>query len=306
MVNMFKKKENVKELGKKEGERQKNINQPKFKIVVYKTLGRDVYQEINSFYATQQKDSSGSMFLVNDDQKFKESMTVSKHPDIIKLKDRLDIKKLSLEEQRKAITDKIEEQEKRIRSVKDGKINDEKVNIVEEQKRLRQLKVLKYIINHGDMGSYDSIDGQGFRQRFYLYDEGALTPLFWDRKTNSLFVAIDTAIKFYKADQDLINADYVDENKDKWAGFGKGLMVVLFVVLIIATGYLFIKNNDRASELDARAETIALAIQDSNFGQCIGSIATTNEKLLEIIDEYRVESGENTTNALNTKDTDLR
>jgi len=303
----FGKKKKLDEVAKQEGERQKNINEPKFKIIVHKTLGRDVYQEIDSFYATQKKDSSGSMFLVNEDHNFKESLAISKNEAVQKLKDRLNIKKLTIEEQRQALDDKIEEQEKRIRSIESGLIRtpdgEQKVNTIEENKLLKQLKVLKYVINHTDEGSYDSIDGQGFRQRFYLYDEGALIPIFWDRKTASLYVAVDTAIKFYKADQDLINADYADENRDKWAKIGKGLMVVLFVVLFLANMYIFIKNNDRSTELDMRAELMAKAIQDSNFGQCVGTIASTNLELRRIIDDYRAQNNENDINIVNT---DLR
>lgn len=312
-----KKKKDIEVIGKQEGERQKNINEPKFKIIIYKTLGRDVYQEIDKFYATQKKDSSGSMFLVNEDHNFKESLAISKNEEVEKLKERLNIKKLSIEDQRKALDTKIIEQEKRIRSIDGGIIKhtipkdekreeqtiEEKVNSIEENKRLKQLKVLKHVINHTDEGSYDSIDGDGFRQRFYLYDEGALIPMFWDRKTASLYVAVDIAIKFYKADQDLINADFSDENRDKWSKIGRGLMVVLFVVLFIGNIYWAMQIMERSNELDDRSTAMALAIEESNFGQCIGQISTTNSALLDIIDEYRAKnnaSGENNINSVNT------
>lgn len=304
-----KKNKNIEVIGKQEGERQKNINEPKFKIIVYKTLGRDVYQQIDDFYATQKKDNSGSMFLVNDEHNFKESLAISKNEEVQKLKERLDIKKLSIEQQREALNEKILEQEKRIRNIEHGviKIGDkeEKVNSIEENKLLKQLKVLKYVINHTEDGSYDSIDGQGFRQRYYLYDEGALIPMFWDRKTASLYVAVDTAIKFYKADQDLINADYADENRDKWAKIGRGLMVVLFVILFVGNIYWSMQIMDRSTELDARSTTMALAIEDSNFGQCIGAISTTNEDLRAIIDEYRAENNASIENNINVVNTDL-
>lgn len=314
-----KKKKDIEIIGKQEGERQKNINEPKFKIIIYKTLGRDVYQEIDNFYATQKKDNSGSMFLVNEDHNFKESLAISKNEEVEKLKERLNIKKLSIEDQRKALDNKIIEQEKRIRNIEGGiikhvipkdkereeQIIEEKVNSIEENKRLKQLKVLKYVINHTDKGSYDSIDGDGFRQRFYLYDEGALLPMFWDRKTASLYVAVDTAIKFYKADQDLINADFADENRDKWAKIGRGLMVVLFVVLFIGNIYWAMQIMERSNELDDRSTAMALAIEESNFGQCIGQISTTNNALLEIIDEYRAENNSTGENNINSVNTDL-
>lgn len=304
-----KKKKDVEVVGKQEGERQKNINEPKFKIIVYKTLGRDVYQEIDAFYAMQKKDNSGSMFLVNQEHNFKESLNISKNEEVQKLKERLELKKFPLEKQRELLDAKIDKQELRVRSIVAGEIVEnntkEKVNFIEEQKKLKQLKVLKYVINHTEDGSYDSIDGQGYRQRFYLYDEGALIPMFWDRKTSSLYVAVDTAIKFYKADQDLIEQDYIDENKDKWAGFGKGLALVIFAILFIALMYGFIQNNERSNELDARATAMSEMIKDSNFGQCISSISTTNEDLRQIIEDYRAEIVENSENNINTVNTDL-
>lgn len=313
-----KKKKDIQVIGKQEGERQSNINEPKYKIIVYKNLGRDVYQEIDNFHATQKKDSSGSMFLVNEEHNFKESLAISKEENVLKLKERLDIKKLPLEKQREALDNKIIEQEERIRNIENGiikhviknkgeddKVIEEKVNSIEENKKLKQLKVLKYVINHSQQGSYDSIDGQGFRQRFYLYDEGALIPMFWDRKTSSLYTAVDTRIKFYKADQDLINADFADENRDKWAKIGKGLMMLMFVVLFVALIYWGIQLNERSSELDARSTAMAQAIEGSNFGQCIGQISSTNKELLKIIDEYRAENNVSRENNINSVNTDL-
>lgn len=302
----------VQVIGKQEGERQKNINEPKFKIIVYKTLGRDVYQEIDKFYATQKKDSSGSMLLINEDHNFKESLSISKNEEILKLKDRLNIKNLTIEKQIEALTHKIKEQEDKVRNIKDGYWKDTetkteyKVNSIEENKKLKQLKVLKYIINHSDEGGYDSIDGDGFRQRFYLYDEGALIPMFWERKTASLYVAVDTAIKFYKADQDLINQDYADENKDKWANFGKGLFLVIIAVIFIANIYWSSTISERSNDLDTKSLAIAQAIEDSNFGLCISSISTTNKELLKVIDEYRQELNNTEENVINNINTDLR
>jgi len=298
-----KKKKDVDVIGKQEGERQKNINEPKYKIEVFKHLGRDVPQEIDSFYANQKKDSSGSMFLVAEDHNFKEPLSISKNDSVEKLKYRLDLKNLPLDKQKELLDRKVTEQENLVRGIVDGvaevKGEKKKVNSIEEEKKLKQLKVLRYIINHSDSGSYDTIDGLGFRKRYYLYNEGALIPMFWDRNTASLYVAVDTAIKFYKADQDLIEQDYIDENRNKWANFGKGLMVVLFVVLFIANIYLLIQNNERSDGLDARSQAMAEAIQDGNFGQCISTISTTNEKLLEIIEEYRPNNEKNI-NGVNT------
>jgi hypothetical protein len=301
---MFKKKaKNIEVVGKQEGERQKNINEPKYKIQVYKHLGREVPQEIDSFYATQKKDSSGSMFLVNEDHNFKEPLSISKNDSVEKLKYRLDLKKLPLEKQKEILDQKIDSQEKLVRSIENGviEVNGEtkKVNSIEEEKRLKQLKVLRYIINHSETGSYDAIDGEGFRQRFYLYNEGALIPMFWDRNTASLYVAVDTAIKFYKADQDLIEQDYLDENRSKWANFGRGLAMVIMVIVFLAFMYGIIQNNDRSNELDARASAMAEAIENSNFGECIATISTTNEELLKIIEEYR-ETNETNINTVNT------
>lgn len=309
----FKKKEkkDVEVVGKQEGERQKNINEPKYKILVYKTLGRDVYQEIDQFYAMQKKDSSGSMFLVNEDHNFKESLAISKNQEVLKLKERLNIKQLNTDDQIKALDKKIAEQEEKIRNTDKGEWFDKetnttyKVNMIEENKKLKQLKVLKYVINHSEEGGYDSIDGQGFRQRFYLYDEGALVPMFWDRKTASLYVAVDTAIKFYKADQDLINQDYADENKDRWANIGRGLFIIILAVLFIANVYWSTQINERSNELDDRSTLMAQAIQESSFGQCIGQIATTNQELLKIIEEYRAENNKTDETIINMVNTDL-
>src|SRR6056297_3018575 len=149
-----KKKKDIEVIGKQEGERQKNINEPKFKIKVYKSLGRETYQEIDSFYANQKKDNSGSMFLVNQEHNFKESLAVSKNEEIVKLKDRLDIKKLPIEKQREVLDRKIEKQEDKVRHIIDGVLVEGdkkiKVNSIEEDKKLRQLKVLKYVMNHTD------------------------------------------------------------------------------------------------------------------------------------------------------------
>lgn len=293
---MFGKKK--KDIETQEKDRQKNIVEPKYKIKLYKTLGRDVPVCINSFIATQKKDASGSMTLVSEDNNFKEPLAISKNEHIQKLKDRLELKNLPLEEQKALLEKKINKQEERIRSILAGKIGEEKVNQIEEDKLLKQLKVLRYVINHSEDGSYDAVDQDGYRERYYLYDEGALIPMFWDRKTVSLYVATDTAIKFYKADQDLIDQDYIDENRNKWASIGKGLMLILFVILFLFNVYWAMQNNNTANE-------IASAIENSNFAECVSTISRTNERVLTVNDRLYNLLSEDTKKIINEVNTDL-
>lgn len=320
---MFGKKKNkdIQQEGKKEGEQRKNINEPKFHIYVFKPLGRDVPQEIVSFFAEQKKDASGSMFLVNEANNFREPLAISKDEAIQDLRDKLELKNLSIEEQRKKISTAIGIQERKIRNTKkgllevetkveDGKENKiqkelKKVNIIDEQKYLRQLKVVYYFINHSEEGSYDSIDGNGFRQRFYLYDEGALIPIFWDRKTATLHTAVDSRIKLYRSDQDLIDADYIDENKDGMGKIFRGLMIFFMIILIIGNIWLFGNNLERSGELDEKSLAMTTALKDGNFGQCIKSISESNEELRLFLSEIRAESEENDENNINSVNTDL-
>ena len=320
--NKKNKKKDIQKEGKKEGEQRKNINEPKFAITVFKPLGRDVPQEIVSFFADQQKDSSGAMFLVNEANNFREPLAISRDESIADLRYKLDIKDLKIEEQRKKIKLAIEQQERKIRNTRHGLLeikekeqnNDElnepqkklkKVNMIDEQKYLRQLKVVYYLINHSEDGSYDSIDGQGFRQRFYMYDEGALIPIFWDRKTATLHTAVDSRIKLYRSDQDLIDADYIDENRDTLGKIFRGLIIFFMIILIIGNIWLFGNNLERSGELDARSNSMAEVIKDSNFGQCVRSIAESNEELRLLLDIYRTELNESDETVINSVNTDL-
>lgn len=316
----FKKNKDIEKEGKKEGEQRKNINEPKFNITVFKPLGRDVPQEIVSFFANQEKDASGAMFLVNKENNFREPLAISRDESIEDLQYRLELKDLTIEEQRKKISAAIDSQEKKIRNTKKGlleiKKNNgkpeneiqeklQKINIIDEQKYLRQLKVVYYLINHTKEGSYDSIDGQGFRQRFYLYDEGALIPIFWDRKTASLHTAVDSRIKLYRSDQDLIDADYIDENRDGLGKIFKGLIIFFMIILIIGNIWVFGQNLNRSGELDARSGAMATALEDGNFGQCIQSISKSNEELREYLDEIKNETDQNSDKNINEINTDL-
>lgn len=320
---MFKrnKKKDIQQEGKKEGEQRKNISEPKFHILVFKTLGQDVPMLINDFFADQQKDSSGSMFLVNEKQNFREPLAISKDEAIEDLQYKLELKKKPIEEQRKLIEDAIDKQERKIRNTKKGlleiertvkeggenKIQKEikKVNIIDEEKYLRQLKVVYYLINHSKKGSYDSVEGEGFRQRFYLYDEGALIPIFWDRKTATLHTAVDSRIKLYRSDQDQIDADYIDENRDGLGKVFRGLMIFFMIILIIGNIWLYGNNQERATELDEKSLAMSTALADGNFGQCIRSISESNEELRLLLDEYRAEIDDKGENNINTVNTDL-
>lgn len=317
----FRKKKNLQKEAKKEGEQRKNVNEPKFHIYVFKPLGRDVPQEIVSFFADQEKDASGSMFLVNKANNFREPLAISKDDAIEDLQYKLEVKGLTIEKQREKIGEAIRQQERKIRNTKKGLLEIEtnvkeggeneiqkklkKVNIIDEQKYLRQLKVVYYLINHSQEGSYDSIDGDGFRQRFYLYDEGALIPIFWDRKTATLHTAVDSRIKLYRSDQDLIDADYIDENRDGLGKIFRGLMIFFMVILIIGNIWLFSKNLERSGELDARSQSMATALEDGNFGQCIKSISESNQELRLYLAQIKAEIEENDENNINAVNTDL-
>ena len=311
-IQFWKKKKNVIQEAKTEGERQKNINEPTYKISVYKTLGRDVPQEISCFFAIQKKDESGSLYLINEENNFRENLSISRHESIQKLYDRLEIKNLTEKEKAETLNKKIEEQEDLVRSIERGTILNKtnkdpiRVNAIDEAKKLRQLKVLKYVISHSEEGSFDSISSDGYRQRFYLYDEGALIPMFWDRKKASLFPAVDTAIKFYKADQDLINQDFADENRDKWLNIAKTLGIIVFSVLFLANMYWTYKINDYSQKVTTQAQAFAESVKDSNFGVCVATISTTNKQLLEIIDQYRTELNQSNAKNINSVTTDLR
>ena len=159
MLGLGKKKnKDIQAEGKKEGEQRKNINEPKFNITVYKPLGRDVPQQIVNFFAEQERDTSGSMFLVNKQNNFREPLAISKDDAIEDLRYKLEVKDLTIEKQREKISKAIETQEKKIRNTKRGllviketvkegeenKIQEKvkKINIIDERKYLRQLKVV--------------------------------------------------------------------------------------------------------------------------------------------------------------------
>jgi hypothetical protein len=276
-------------LKKKQVDKNKNVSEPQVKIVIKKLMGGKIPITINEFLAIQKKDESGNFIYINESQNFLEDASIIQDKALQELEERLNLSELDLGKKIELLEKKLKAQEKIVKSIKDGyyineevkEENKEKLNIVEERKLLIQLKVLRNVIIQPKEGSFEEINAEGFRQITYMHDDGLLIPYFHSAPSVTMYPAISTRKKYYKADQDLINQDYADENKSFGGVWFRSIMIIIFVVMFLGNMYWTFQINERANEsmsiLDSSAWTDLKINAENSAIKCAYYLATITE-----------------------------
>lgn len=230
---------------KKKDTNEINISSAEVRVVIKRMLGK-VPVTIASFTATQQRDEVKNLVLVSAENDFKEDMNFTQQKIIDSMKTALEVSNISSEEKAKKLREKVENQNALIRSIKEGyayvktknKVTGEekkekvKVNYIEEENRLKLYKLLEFHYKHYGEGSYEEIDNDGFRRITFKFQEGIFYPYYFCDDSTTIYADMTSKRKIYKQEQDLIDLDYLNENKHFLSGW-KGIAVLAFCLLFL-------------------------------------------------------------------------
>lgn len=268
-----------KEEGEEEGEEEKKestkINKPRIHVIVKREMAQNVLQTVATFYAVQDKDGQYNLTLVNNKSRFKEDYTFIEHGLVVHNK--LRATGNSKEERTKVLEDAIKEQLQRLARVREGylfteedlkkwdastsqeekdRINKQKINIVDEENKLKFLKITKEKIRFQGQGSYEEINERGERQITFVAEEGVFIPVFHDCDHTSAYIDTSLARKlFYEATERNEQLRKEKDGMNGWFWQAIKILIILLILVLLFGGYRLMEmNHDLVHDKDAQAK----------------------------------------------------
>lgn len=247
-LKLFKKKE-------KEGISSNSIN-----IVIYRLMSDRTPIVVGEFNSLQIKDSNLNLNLVNEEYNFKEELDRKRHHLLEYLQYKLDISSSSKEEKINKIDIKIKSIQDKIKNIKEGKIDDKKVNLIDLQTDLRHIKVLKYVVQYEGEGSFEIINQRGQREMRFLARDSIFIPYFHRSDTDnstvlSMFPDIGLSRKYHKEIDDKIEQRYADKKNDHFFSGIKGIIITLVIAALVIGNIIFMNRNfEAAKEIDSKLD----------------------------------------------------
>ena len=253
-----KKKENLEDLGA-----------PIIEIRVKRYEAENLPVEIGRFLATQVKSSNGaSLQYVSEDGSFRRDAIITKNEVQESLIYKLNLNAFSKDEKLVIAKDVIKKQEQRIAKIKDGiliiKVLDKetkieidkeiKVNIIDEENKLKHYKVLRDDVKNNGAGSYIEMVN-GTRVMHLKYEDGLFYPFKWVKGTATIYADNGVKQKHYKSQQELINEEYADSMAGRGGAQWFRILVIANILFLLANlGFAFYTNSDYKDN----AETLAI------------------------------------------------
>lgn len=270
LKNPFKSK--VVKAQEKEEEKRKNILSNRVKVIIKRKLGEHLYGIAGQFYCEEKKDDvSSSLVIYNEKRKFKESLDQTKQSFINNLSYKLNLKKLTTGGKIDAVLTKIDEQEERVKSISEGKINGEIVNEIDERNKLKHYKILLDYVKYSGNGSYEEINENGERQYTFLFDGGMYIPFFHGSTNVSMSPDHGSKRKIWRAEQDLIDQEKLRDLGSPWEQLFKKLGLIALTLLLIANVYWTNQVMTKSQEYDQ-------FLDSSSYKDLVEKIETSNLK----------------------------
>jgi hypothetical protein len=282
---------------RKEQDKRKNISKPTIHVIVKRLMG-NMPITIAEFDAILDRDDDFNQKIINEEYHFKEDIDVSAHKIIELLKYKLDLENLKADnpadlkaKKLEAIDKKIAEQENIVKTIKfsstevqgievdpDKDEGESTGNIIDEDYKLQQLKALRFVVQREGEGVYEEVNANGTRQMMFLQKEGVFYPYYHCSTNVTLYPDIGSKRKVYKERQAMIDADYIDENRNPFSGIWKN---VLWIMLII----VFLLNVYWSMELSKDRQEFSNMVDSSMFGQILEKAEGSYIKCADIYTE---------------------
>jgi len=295
MVNLF----NKPKIKKDELSKNKNIAKNETIIIIKRLMG-NIPVTVARFKANQERDNDFNLVLINkDESNFKEDISITQNKLIDLLKYKLDLTGKTKEEKIKLIDVAISSQEKLLKqiksedpSLKTPNPNDSEdaitKNIIDEDYRLCTLKTLRFTVKHDGAGSYEEINEDGYKQIMFVSIDGILYPYFHSSTNVTLHPDISSKRKIHKERGDMIEADYLNENKGIFSGWFLHIMKFLIVALLVFNMWWTFDLLEARQEFDSFVDSSAfgqlLESAEGSAIKCAGYLSyqvTTNNDLIE-------------------------
>lgn len=159
-------------------------------------------------------------------------------------------------------------------------------NVIDEEYKLAELKALRFCIENESEGSYEEINVQGARQMSFLLMDGVLYPYKHASTNVTLYPDIGSKRKIYKDKQDIIDAEYLDENRGAFSGLWKNMGQIVLAVLIVANIYWAMELSSDRAEFTDMVDTSAFGEMLDMAGNSYLKCADVQAECTELNEEF--------------------
>lgn len=300
---------------KEDKDKQKKLSENVVRINVKRSVGGLPYT-IAEFDAIQDSDGSNNLILVNESANFKDDVEIVQDKVFSDLTLTLDLHKLSIEEKVTKLGEVIAKQETLIRSIDAGCIKKRstteegkeeivkvRVNLIDEEMKLKRYRVLLDHITKYPEGSYEEIDVDGRKRVNYLYKAGVLYPYNIGTAKVTMYPDITSKRKIYKTEQDIIDQEFINDQKGFMSGWKQYLWIGLIALMVIGNVYGYVKLAQGYAAFDEGTMMQLLDKAEGSAIKCAYYYATIGEETATFINAINqielLSPNDNTQSAIN-------
>lgn len=233
------------------------FNSQHVNVVIEKELNKGIYKEVAEFIAEQDKSEAKSLVIKNFEYDFVEELDFKENDIISALKESYAFKNKTKEEKLELLSQEISKQAEKLSQIKDGywhkkvktgkKVKNDKgkdvdeyrvekvmVNRIDEDRKLRLLKVLKqHVQDYDERGAYEIINIRGLREIRFLAIGDFLFPLYRSPNNMTIYPNMVTQKKVYKVQRDLAVQEFNESTTSKFMNFLEKAKPLISTILII-------------------------------------------------------------------------
>ena len=236
----------------------KGAGLPTVHVVICRPLNKNTVTEVLEFDAVQRKNKDNNFYIENEQFQFNQEIDYEKHYIIEMLNYKLGLTHLSKKQKLTEISSKIIELETKKIKIKDGKLDGERVNIIDIDNDLNHLKVLRYVVDNDGEGSYEIINKNGQRELRFLARDGVYYPYFYRSDTDEgsvIDIVPDKALKqkYHRATDIKIQERFLENQSGNfWTGIKGTIITIVIGLLVLANIGWAIETAKTRSEFDSQ------------------------------------------------------
>ena len=267
---------------KQDKESTEQINTNKVKVIIWRSIGKDLYALASEFEAVERPDQNTNLIVTNEDKRFKEEVNFSKDRVYEILEYNLELVGKDIKTQQTILDKKIKEREtliKKFESEADDereKVN-KKYNFQDEDAKLRQMRVLRDSLKYQKLGAYERIGKNGIRQYEFESKDGVLYPfVFGGTKSPRAHPDFTVKKKIFNHENTVFNQQLgLDANKIlTWISI---IMIGIACIWSLGNGFWTYKIVMHEEETNARIDSAgiacnnAMAVLTKNYANYVSS-----------------------------------
>jgi len=259
----------------------------KLKILIWRPVGADLMIQVGKPLIVEEKpDSSGNLIAINEEKRFKEDLNFSKDRIYELMEYDLGLQNIDKKEKLIILNEKIKDQENIVKKINLNVEENKNYNALDEEKKLKQLKVYFYSLQKEFNGNYMRLGFGGIRQYEFVAVDGVLYPYIFGSKFFRVYPDLISKKKIFNQENTIFRNEAA-------ALFNKHLPMAALITLVVGLiligigTAMIVYDNEESDKLNAMANqgsvicTQTLSQITKNYGGIINDYMQVKQSELD-------------------------